>query len=150
MNAQKFNGQRLKEALQFREKKMTELADETGISKQSLSLYANGGNVPPFDNVIKIARVLEFPTDFFMSEDLCTVSTGNTYFRSQASATKKSRNAQKIKLEYVSKMYEVILNYMNVPELNLPDTTGINIPDDIADVDSEQAIKEIEIGRAHV
>ena len=144
MNAQKFNGQRLKEALQFREKKMTELADETGISKQSLSLYANGGNVPPFDNVIKIARVLEFPTDFFMSEDLCTVSTGNTYFRSQASATKKSRNAQKIKLEYVSKMYEVILNYMNVPELNLPDTTGINIPDDIAEVDSEQAIKEIE------
>lgn len=144
MNAQKFNGQRLKEALQFREKKMTELADETGISKQSLSLYANGGNVPPFDNVIKIARVLEFPTDFFMSEDLCTVSTGNTYFRSQVSATKKSRNAQKIKLEYVSKMYEVILNYMNVPELNLPDTTGINIPDDIADVDSEQAIKEIE------
>ena len=43
MNTQKFNGQRLKEALQFREKKMTELADETGISKQSLSLYANAG-----------------------------------------------------------------------------------------------------------
>ena len=98
MNTQKFNGQRLKEALQFREKKMTELADETGISKQSLSLYANYGNVPPFDNVIKIARALDFPTDFFMSEDLCTASTGNTYFRSQASATKKSRNAQKIKL----------------------------------------------------
>lgn len=144
MNTQKFNGQRLKEALQFREKKMTELADETGISKQSLSLYANDGNVPPFDNVIKIARVLDFPTDFFMSEDLCTASTGNTYFRSQASATKKSRNAQKIKLEYVSKMYEVILNYMNVPELNIPDTSAINIPNDIANVDSEQAINEIE------
>ena len=144
MNTQKFNGQRLKEALQFREKKMTELADETGISKQSLSLYANDGNVPPFDNVIKIARALDFPTDFFMSEDLCTASTGNTYFRSQASATKKSRNAQKIKLEYVSKMYEVILNYMNVPELNLPDTSAINIPEDIANVDSEHAINEIE------
>ena len=144
MNTQKFNGQRLKEALQFREKKMTELADETGISKQSLSLYANGGNVPPFDNVIKIARALDFPTDFFMSEDLCTASTGNIYFRSQASATKKSRNAQKIKLEYVSKMYEVILNYMNVPELNLPDTSAINIPADITHVDSDQAIKEIE------
>lgn len=144
MNTQKFNGQRLKEALQFREKKMTELADETGISKQSLSLYVNDGNVPPFDNVIKIARALEFPTDFFMSEDLCTASTGNTYFRSQASATKKSRNAQKIKLEYVSKMYEVILNYMNVPELNIPDTSAINIPEDIANVDSDQAINEIE------
>lgn len=144
MNTQKFNGQRLKEALQFREKKMTELADETGISKQSLSLYANDGNVPPFDNVIKIARTLDFPTDFFMSEDLCTASTGNTYFRSQASATKKSRNAQKIKLEYVSKMYEVILNYMNVPELNIPDTSAINVPEDIANVDSDQAVNEIE------
>lgn len=144
MNTQKFNGQRLKEALQFRKKTMTELADETGISKQSLSLYANDGNVPPFDNVIKIARALDFPTDFFMSEDLCTASTGNTYFRSQASATKKSRNAQKIKLEYVSKMYEVILNYMNVPELNIPDTSAINVPEDIANVDSDQAVNEIE------
>ena len=144
MNTQKFNGQRLKEALQFREKKMIELADETGISKQSLSLYANDGNVPPFDNVIKIARALDFPTDFFMSEDLCTASTGNTYFRSQASATKKSRNAQKIKLEYVSKLYEVILNYMNVPELNIPDTSEINITKDVANVDSDQAINEIE------
>lgn len=88
MNVQKFNGQRLKEALQFRGKKMTELADETGISKQSLSLYANAGNKPPFENVEKIARTLDFPVDFFTSEDLCTVSTGNTYFRSQASATK--------------------------------------------------------------
>ena len=144
MNVQKFNGQRLKEALQFRGKKMTELADETGISKQSLSLYANAGNKPPFENVEKIARTLDFPVDFFTSEDLSTVSTGNTYFRSQASATKKSRNAQKIKLEYVSKMYEVILNYVNVPELNLPDTTGIDIPEDIINVDSEQAINEIE------
>ena len=144
MNVQKFNGQRLKEALQFRGKKMTELADETGISKQSLSLYANAGNKPPFENVEKIARTLDFPVDFFTSEDLCTVSTGHTYFRSQASATKKSRNAQKIKLEYVSKMYEVILNYVNVPELNLPDTTGIDIPEDIINVDSEQAINEIE------
>lgn len=68
MNVQKFNGQRLKEALQFRGKKMTELADETGISKQSLSLYANAGNKPPFENVEKIARTLDFPVDFFTSE----------------------------------------------------------------------------------
>ena len=138
MNTQKFNGQRLKEALQFREKKMTELADETGISKQSLSLYANAGNVPPYDNVIKIAKALDFPTDFFMSKDLCTVTTGNTYFRSQASTTKKARNAQKIKLEYVSKMYEVILNYINVPEVNLPDTSDINIPEEVAKADYMQ------------
>lgn len=144
MNIQKFNGKRLKEALTFREKKMTELADETGISKQSLSLYANESNVPPYENVLKIARVLNFPVEYFMSEDLCMATTGNTYFRSQASTTKKSRNAQKIKLEYVSKMYEVLLNYMNVPELNLPDTADIHIPESVAEADSNQAFEEIE------
>lgn len=144
MNTQKFNGKRLKEALQFREKKMTELSVETGISKQSLSLYANSGNVPPFDNVIKISKALGFPIEFFMSEDLLSVSTGNTFFRSQASATKKSRNAQKIKLEYVSKIYEVLLKYINVPELNIPDVTSIDIPDDLVNVDSDQTFNEIE------
>ena len=64
MNTQKFNGHRLKEALQFREKKMTELADETGISKQSLSLYANDGNIPPFDNVIN-RKGIRVPDRFF-------------------------------------------------------------------------------------
>ena len=47
MKQEKFNGVRLKEAMQLREKKMTELARETGISKQSLSLYANEANTPP-------------------------------------------------------------------------------------------------------
>ena len=70
MKTRRFNGKRLKEALQLREKKMTELANETGISKQSLSLYANDGNTPPFENVVKIADVLRFPADFFMTEDL--------------------------------------------------------------------------------
>lgn len=41
MKTKRFNGRRLKDALQFREKKLTELAHEIGISKQSLSLYAN-------------------------------------------------------------------------------------------------------------
>lgn len=144
MKTQKFNGQRLKEALQFREKKMTELADETEISKQSLSLYANDGNTPPFENVIKIARALRFPTDFFMTEDSCTVSTGNTYFRSQASATKKSRYSQKIKLEYVAKMYEVLLNYINFPVLNLPKLDNFSVLDDVADSDSDKTYDEIE------
>jgi transcriptional regulator with XRE-family HTH domain len=66
MNNRKFNGARLKEALQFRGMKMTELADKIGIKKQSLSNYANGLNVPPYENVIKIAQVLDFPADYIM------------------------------------------------------------------------------------
>ena len=143
MENRAFNGERLKEALQFREKKMTELADETNISKQSLSLYANGGNIPPFENVIKIAKALSFPIDFFMVEDGCTATTGNTYFRSQASATKKSRTAQIIKLEYVARMYEVLLNYINFPELNLP-KVDIDLPENSMDTDTDVVFEKIE------
>lgn len=144
MKTQKFNGKRLKDALQFREKKMTELADETKISKQSLSLYANGGNIPPYENVLKIARILKFPTEFFMTEENCTVVTGNTYFRSQAAATKKSRNAQKIKLEYTARVYEALEDYIDFPALNLPALDDFSFPNDVAEAKSEKACEEIE------
>ena len=150
MNTQIFNGNRLKEALQFREMKITELALETGISKQSLSQYANNNSIPPYENVIKIARVLNFPYDFFLTEDLYTVVTGNTYFRSQSASTKKARNAQKIKLEYVSKLYYTLLNYVDFPRLNLPDTSTLQLPDNIAEYDSDEAETEIENLAANV
>lgn len=120
MDNKKFNGSRLKEALIFRGKKMMELSRETDISKQSLSNYANESNTPPYENVIKIARALGFPPDYFMSEDCCVTVTDNTYFRSQAAATKMAQREQVIKMEYVAKMYDVILDYVELPRLNLP------------------------------
>lgn len=136
----KFNGQRLKEALQFRGMRMTDLAKQVDISKQSLSLYANCDNTPPFENVQKIAKALDFPFEYFMTKDLCATETENTYFRSQASASKLMQNAQKIKLEYVAKVYEVLLKYVDFPELNLPTVffTGADNPL-VADSDEIEA-----------
>lgn len=154
MQRKKFNGDRLKEALQLRGIRMTELAGLTGITKQSLSLYANGGNVPPYENVKKIAFVLGFPTDYFMVEDMCAATVDNTYFRSQAAATKTARKAQCIKMEYVAKMYKVLLNYVDFPILDLP---NVNFDDsnNPTEADSKEMFDEIEcvskqIGRAHV
>lgn len=132
MNTNKFYGQRLRDALQFRGKKMADISRETGISKQSLSLYANEENVPPFENVQKIAKNLDFPVEYFLSEDKCTTVTSNTYFRSQAAAKKKDQNAQEKKLEYTAKMYGILLNYVNFPALRL--TLPMGIYSDINDV----------------
>lgn len=143
MNDNKFKGQRLKEALQFRGMRMTELAKQSDISKQSLSLYANGENIPPYENVVKIANALEFPFDFFMTEDLCSTTTNNTYFRSQASASKLTQNAQELKLEYVAKLYEVLLNYVDFPERNLP-PVFFRGSDNLLDADSDNVLEQIE------
>ena len=145
MTDKKFNGVRLKEALQFRGMKLSELADKTEISKQSLSLYSNGENKPPFSNVVKIANELDFPHDFFMTEDTCTAVTGNTYFRSQATATKRERKAQMIKLEYAAKMYEVLLDYVNFPELQLPVVKDIPMPSTMLEADSYETLMNIEM-----
>lgn len=143
METKQFNGQKLKKALQFRGKRMTELARELDISKQSLSLYANGENTPPYENVVRIAKALEFPFEFFMTEDLCTTVTDNTYFRSQATAKKLDQNAQKAKLEYVAKVYEVFLNYVDFPNLHLP-LVLFNSTANPLEADSDEILEQIE------
>ncbi len=143
MSNRKFNGARLKEALQFRGMKMTKLATLTGISKQSLSNYANESNVPPYDNVNNIAKALDFPPDYFMVEDLCTTATDNTYFRSQAAATKTAQRAQVVKMEYVAKMYDALLDYVDWPELSLP-KIDFEQNDDLVAVDTPEMMEQIE------
>ena len=140
----KFNGKKFKEALQFRGKRLSELAEDIGISKQSLSLYANGDNNPPYDNVARIALALAFPVEFFMSEDTCSVSTSNTYFRSQLSAKKLDQNAQRIKMEYVAKAYETLLKYVDFPKLNIPPVGFFESADNLLEADSNEALARIE------
>lgn len=122
---------------------MTDLAKQTDISKQSLSLYANEENTPPYENVVKIADALNFPFDYFMTEDLCTTATDNTYFRSQASASKLMQNAQKTKLEYVAKVYEVLLNYVDFPKRNLPPVL-FQRSTNLLEADSDEVLEQIE------
>lgn len=122
---------------------MTELAKMSGISKQSLSNYANESNVPPYENVLKIADALNFPPDFFMVEDFCTTITDNTYFRSQAAATKTAQRSQAIKMEYVAKMYEALMDYIDWPELKLPEVEFEENDDQVA-VDTPEILERIE------
>ncbi len=119
MTKKEFRGERLKNARLFRGKTLTELASITGISKQSLSLYENGAK-PDHERGYIIAQALNFPYEYFLQEDLCKTKTEVTYFRSLASATKMNRTSQSIKLEFVAKIYDVLLNYLDFPLLNIP------------------------------
>ncbi|MBQ6996420.1 MAG: ImmA/IrrE family metallo-endopeptidase [Lachnospiraceae bacterium] len=143
METKKFNGERLKNARLFNGFTLTELADKTDISKQSISLYENNRNIPEYDRVRTMASVLGFPFDFFFQEDKFATLTETTYFRSLASATKKDRIAQSVKLEYVARMYEVLWNYIEFQSFVDPkvDFTGF---DDVIESESDAAVAEIE------
>lgn len=143
MNNKKFIGSRLETARKYRGLRITDLSRLVGISKQSLSLYEKNENVPPHENVVLLSRALQFPYEFFVSEDKYETTTSNTYFRSQASVTKKDRLAQSIKLEYVAKMYEVFLKYVDFPYINLP-SVDFKGSDKVDEYDSEGVLQEIE------
>lgn len=121
MSEKRFRGERLKKARLFRGKTLTELSEMTDISKQSLSLYENNGNRPEPERGMRIATELGFPYDFFLQDDEFETSTEVTYFRSLVSATKMDRIAQSIKLEFVAKIYEILLNYVDFPSIHIPD-----------------------------
>ena len=127
MNHNEFQGSRLKAARLLRAKTITALAEDIGISKQSISLYENGENKPEYMRTVAMAKALDVPVAFFFSRDHCQTTTPSTYFRSLTSATKLNRMAQSIRLEYVAKMYEALLTYVDFPTLDLPhiDYSGI-------------------------
>mgnify|MGYP004657943755 FL=1 len=143
MTEKKFCGERLRDARRYRGLTLTELANRTEISKQSLSLYENDKNTPDYMKVMRLASELNFPYDYFREKDSYVARTETTYFRSLASSTKKDRIAQSIKLEYVAKMYEILLEFIAFPEMNLPSVDFVGC-DDIFECENEDAIQEIE------
>lgn len=143
MIEKKFYGERLRSARMYRGLTLTELAKRTEISKQSISLYENDNNTPDYMKVRLLASELNFPYDYFFQKDSYAAKTETTYFRSLASATKKDRTAQSIKLEYVAKMYEILLEFISFPEMNLPSVNFVGC-DDVFECENEDAIQEIE------
>ena len=139
MNKNEFRGEQLKSARLLRAMTITALAELTDISKQSISLYENGENKPEYQRTLALATALRVPTTFFFSEDVCRTETPATYFRSLASATKLTRTSQSLKLEYVAKMYEALLEYIDFPALDLPhiEYSGMY---DLNDPDSSEAM----------
>jgi len=127
----------------YRGMTLTELAKRTEISKQSLSLYENGNNTPDHKKVTLLSKELRFPYDYFFQKDNYIAKTETTYFRSLASANKKDRIAQSIKLEYVARMYEILLEYISFPTMNLP-IVNFEGYDDVFECESIKATQEIE------
>lgn len=143
MEQKKFNGDRLRNARVYNGISLTDLADQANITKQSISLYENGKNTPDYERVRTLSRILGFPVDYFFQEDKIKTYTETTYFRSQATATKKDRAAQSVKLELVAQMYEVLWNYIDFPIYKDPKIDFVGF-DDPLDCESQEAIDEVE------
>ncbi len=122
-SSQKINGEHLKTARLFRGLSLSELSGLTEITKQSLSLYENGTINPDINKLFLISKALNFPIDYFMCEDNFSVKTESTYFRSLLSTSKIARTAQSVRIEFIAKLYETLIEYVDFPNRNFPNIT---------------------------
>lgn len=117
-----FNPKRLREARLVRGMTISNLAEEIGISKQAISQFELGEHTPKSETVMALINTLKFPKGFFYRE-FKEQYVGNTFFRANATATKKSKEIQFNKSLLGGYIYEYLSEYIEFPELNLPDTS---------------------------
>lgn len=111
-----FNGERLKKARIYRGLTVAELADQVGCQRQTLSMYEISKSQPADPKVVaQISQVLDFPSNFFYEHpDLSPTST--IYFRSLLTTSKKYRNEQIVKMEFLSQIYALLQDYIEFPQ----------------------------------
>lgn len=128
MAQQKINPKQLSKARIARGLTMADLAKEIGVSRQSISKYEMGTSEPRGENLVSLITVLDFPLTYFSKESKERAS-GAAFFRSQAASTNKLRNMQEMRIEYVSDIVSTLSEYVNLPQLNLPETMNKDIHD---------------------
>lgn len=128
----KFNGDRLKNARQYKGYTVEELAELIGVSKQTVSQYENHKITPEFDKIISISNNLLFPVQYFMQSNDLKISIGTTFFRSLMKTSKKYRIEQITKMKHLSAIYTFLQEYVEFPIINLPTQKDYSNPEDAA------------------
>lgn len=143
-----FNGQRLRQARLYKGLSINDLAELLGVSKQAISQYETSNVTPDFDKMRIITNELNFPSSYFFQEDSFDVTAKTTYFRALLSANKNARLQQVVKVKHLAMIYEILSNYLEFPQLNIPDVSEFINNNEIDYEAMSQKIREYwEIGQ---
>lgn len=120
-NKTAFNGERLKSARVYRGFTVAELAEKLELQRQTVSMYENNKlNNPELTTIANMSRVLGFPKKFFLENDESILKNGSTYFRALLTTSKKYRNEQIQKVDFIARIYRYLNDYIEFPLTNLP------------------------------
>lgn len=120
----KFNNKRLIDAMDLRCINVTALAQETGISRQTITEYRNNPNCnADIVKIKQIAEKLNFPFNYFLESGL-SIESNAVYFRSQLTTKQYYRKAQQVKLKLIASIYDFLKEYIEFPAFDVPIYTG--------------------------
>ena len=127
-----FNKDRLIQARNARGLTSVGLSDIVQISQTSISQYEKGKQNPKQEVVEALAKALNVPVGFFFKEiDIDKPKT--LFYRSMAVSTKASRMRSEAKYEWALETVNYLLNYVDLPEVNIPD---LDVAKDFRDLDN--------------
>jgi Zn-dependent peptidase ImmA (M78 family)/DNA-binding phage protein len=113
-----FVGHKLKKALEARMLNATSLSQLSGVSSSMISHIINGNKNPSFETVQNISKTLNLPISYFLDDSEYENST--TFFRKLSTATKANRISAERKLEWLTDIIRFLEDYIELPDLNLP------------------------------
>lgn len=109
---------RIKEGRLFRDFSQQDIADNLGVTKQSISQYENGVMIPNLETVYQLADMLEFPLTYFSkpyNEQIITP----IFFRKRKTSSKKMITVFETYIEWMVDIYCYLNRYLYLPPLNI-------------------------------
>lgn len=97
------------------------LAKSLGVAPHTILRYESGAICPPDNVVAELARILEFPVDFFYEEEVDVPSEDAVSFRSLSSMSARERDAALAAGTFAFVFTDWVDNRFNLPEPDLID-----------------------------
>ena len=118
------NGERLKKARIYRELSVSDLAEQSECSRQSIYMYEKEKTKRVDLNTIEtLAKALKFPERFLCETDM-KAEIGSTYFRALLTTSSKYRESQIQKMEFLADIFVFLQEYQEFPHHAIPDCAG--------------------------
>ena len=111
-------------ARKLRGKSKKDLAENLNIAQKTLSEWETGKATPKYESFQQVADYLNFPMEFFYTDENFRMQTKNISFRALSRLTASDRDKAIANLNMASLINNWIDNHFNLPEINIP-----NLPD---------------------
>ena len=133
-NIENINPVRLKQARISRGYSLADLSDRIGVTKQYIS-QCELGITNASSIIYKLSDVLNYPISFFSKSIKGVETSSATYFRSRKTTPKKLKEAANEKVELFSEIKDFFEEYVNYPELNLPNDIELKDEYELDDIE---------------
>lgn len=135
--------ERMREARLARGYSISDLADAVGVTRQAISQFELGQTTPKWEVMLRIARTLRLPISYFTTPFEKANQEGVAFFRSLASATKKTREMCESRAGWVWYIYSYLERFVDFPEVRLFDSLYVPDKDSLTPDDIEGVAKSV-------